>query len=339
MVNSGPLLTKSLSAWLFKWGEGVLLFYFGQVFLDKKKVKILLLIFLLSGFLISIDGIYQKIFGIDFIRGFSLMEASGFKAITAAFRHYNNFSTYVTVMFLIAIGFLIHQKKVFLRILLSLLSLLLLVDLFFTFSRGAWLALIIACLILRSFSSSRRVKKISFIMLVVFLAGLIFLPTVGERFITIFKKGGDADRFIMWKVAFLMFRESPILGKGIGLFMDHMNNYQYKGLDGLKFQYSQYAHNCYFQILAETGLAGLISFLWFLAELMFRGYRRLKQKVDFMFIGLFCAITAFLVHSFFDTQFYSLKLSVLFWVMASFLAVYICSDSSDDRLEDFNKRT
>jgi len=80
------------------------------------------------------------------------------------------------------------------------------------------------------------------------------------------------------------------------------------------------------QILAETGLLGLISFLWFLKELIFRSYNKLKQKSNSLFLGVFGGFLAFLIHSFFDTQLYHLKLSILFWLLASFIVVHITKD-------------
>ncbi|MDD3296601.1 MAG: O-antigen ligase family protein [Candidatus Omnitrophica bacterium] len=322
MINSGPYFAKSFSAWFFKWGEGVLLFYFGQVFLDKKKVKILLLVFVFSGVLVSIDGIYQKIFGIDFIRDFSLMAASGFNAITATFRHYNNFSSFLIVLFFINCGFLIKTKTRIFRVFLFLSSLFIVIDILFTYSRGAWLSFLMVSFFLAVFFTNKRIRATSLVFLLVFTLGIASLPAIRERFAYIFQIGGDTDRFRVWSAAILMFKASPLFGQGLGTFMDYINKY------GSQYLVAQYAHNCYLQILAETGIAGLLSFLWFLGELMFRGYYKLKKTFNFLFIGLFCGILAFLVHSFFDTQLFSLKLSVLFWVMASFLAVYIHSGYS-----------
>jgi putative inorganic carbon (hco3(-)) transporter len=84
----------------------------------------------------------------------------------------------------------------------------------------------------------------------------------------------------------------------------------------------QYAHNCYLQILAETGLIGLMTFLWFLFELIRNGYKKIKTNNDLISLGLFTGFLAFLIHMFFDTQMYSLKLSMLFWILAAFLETY-----------------
>ena len=137
---------------------------------------------------------------------------------------------------------------------------------------------------------------------------------MSERFVYIFKKGGDATRFQIWSAAIAMFKDSFLLGKGLGSFMGCFRQYSNLSI--------QYAHNCYLQILAETGLIGLLAFLWFLGEIILGSYKELRLKFNSLFLGLFSAFLAFLIHIFFDTQLYALKLSILFWVLASFLTIY-----------------
>ncbi|MBL7198377.1 MAG: hypothetical protein ISS47_09810 [Candidatus Omnitrophica bacterium] len=76
-----------------------------------------------------------------------------------------------------------------------------------------------------------------------------------------------------------------------------------------------YAHNCYLQMLAEIGIIGLASFLWIIGRLFKSSIRSFKKSRDLLLLGLLAGIIAFLVHSFFDTNLYSLQLSVLFWAM------------------------
>jgi putative inorganic carbon (HCO3(-)) transporter len=86
-----------------------------------------------------------------------------------------------------------------------------------------------------------------------------------------------------------------------------------------------YAHNCFLQLTVETGIIGLTSFLWILFTL----FQEALLKINFIYneskqeavlvIGLLSGILAFLIHSFFDTNFYSLQLSVYLWFMIGIL--------------------
>jgi len=315
LAVSGSFFKKSFHAWFFKWGEGVLLFYFAQIFLKNKHVKILLKVFIFSTFIICIDGLYQKISGVDFIRGFELIRQENFTAIRASFNYYNDFASFIVAMFFINWGILFYAKKLWLRLFLMCLSLLIIVNLFFTYSRGGWISFLAVYLFLTLISIDRKKKILLISFMIIFILGIISIPSLRERFLFIIKKGGDAGRFEIWKVAILMFKNSPFLGKGIGTFMEYLPKYSNLG--------SQYTHNCYLQILAETGLLGLISFLWFLQEIIMGCYKKLIKNSDFLLLGIFLGFLAFLIHSFFDTQLYSLKLSILFWILASFLDINI----------------
>jgi O-antigen ligase len=311
---SGPLFAKSLRAWICKWLEGVLLFYAARLFLDKKRIKILLFVLLTSAFLVSVDGIYQWIYGTDFIRGFGLTEVKGkFLSIRATFSHFNNFAGFIAIMFLLNCGLLFTVRKFLTRLPLYLLSFLILINMFFTYSRTAWLSLFCGLLFLIMFYPDKKVRKTFFVLLPFFIGAMITIP-FSRGLISSFIQRADAGRFRIWAAAFQMFKESPLIGKGLGLFMDYLPRY---GLERL------YAHNCYLQILAETGLLGLLPFLWFLGQIIFRGLKKIIKDTDTVFLGLFSAYLAFLLQIFFDTHLYSLKLSILFWILSAFTARYI----------------
>ncbi|MFH1772620.1 MAG: O-antigen ligase family protein [Candidatus Omnitrophota bacterium] len=312
---SGPLLPKSFKTWLCHWGEGVALFYCARVFLKKRHIKVLLITFLVSTVLVGIDGIYQKINGVDFIRGFEVIKRPGFTAIGASLKNYNDFASFLTVSFFINCGFIIFFKKAWQKTPFFLLAILILSNLYLTFSRGAWLSFIVVCLLMFAVLSDRKNKNIFIIFLLVFIFGIFSFPTLTERFLLIVKSGGDADRLRLWKAALLMFKDSPFLGKGLGTFMHYITEYE-KGM------LPQYTHNCYLQILAETGLAGFACFLLFLGKIILTGYRQLIKERNSVYSGLFAALLVFLIHSFFDTQLFSLKLSILFWILLSFVTVF-----------------
>ena len=78
-----------------------------------------------------------------------------------------------------------------------------------------------------------------------------------------------------------------------------------------------YAHNCFLQMAADTGVIGLGGFLYLLFVFFKSSISRavkLKDKFYKVFVlGLLAGILAFLMHSFFDTNLYSLPLAALFW--------------------------
>lgn len=320
LFASGPLFSKSLRAWITKWGEGVMLFYLARIFLNKKQLKTLLLVLLAATFLVCIDGVYQRMTGVDFLRGFELNTVDAYTAVRASFNHYNDFAAFLVTMFFVNLGVFGTLKKAYLKLLSVSLALLIILNMAFAYSRGSWVAFFIVCFFLAAFVSNRKIKALLISMLSIFLIGLFAAPVLRERLILIVQKGGDAGRFSMWKSAIAIFESSPVIGCGLGLFMDKVASYGTTS--------SQYAHNCYLQILAETGILGLGGFLWIIGQTATRACITLKKRLDVVSLGIFSGFSAFLIHAFFDTQLFSLKLSVFFWLLIALLAKSLEEEAS-----------
>ena len=76
-----------------------------------------------------------------------------------------------------------------------------------------------------------------------------------------------------------------------------------------------YAHNCYLQIWAETGIFSLLAFILFFSLILYKGIRAYRKNSNPFLLGLICGLFGFLVHCFFDIHLYSLQLAFLFWLM------------------------
>ncbi|MBN2483484.1 MAG: O-antigen ligase family protein [Candidatus Omnitrophica bacterium] len=314
-----PSLKTSATAWISKWGEGILLFYMAQVFLKRKSLIIIVSVFCVSACVVSIDGIYQLIRGVDFIRGFDLMRINNLFAVRASFRHYNNFASFLIVIFFVCSGIVFSSKNQRMRMFTIVVMFLICVNLLFTYSRGGWLSFVLVLFLLDIFLVRRRGRLLFVALGLLPLIALFIFPSFRDRILLY----GDAGRFTMWRAAWAMFKESPLLGKGLGLFMEFLPRYANVG--------HQYAHNCYLQVLAETGLVGFVPFMSFLGMLLFSGYALVCKKKDYLLMGIMLGVTAFLIHSFFDTQLFTLKLSILFWLFASFIVICLRSESLDVR--------
>lgn len=327
-VITSPLPGKSFNAWISKWGEGVMLFFAAQLLLKKEDLKKLLLSLLAGTFVVTLDGLYQRMAGVDFLRGMSALQQYGLTEIRATFNHYNGYATFLVSSFFLAIGIWMGSKRLWGKIVLGLLIGLILTNLLLTYSRGGWIAFLIACAFLIVFFGRVRVKIIFTSILVIFFSFAFAFPSIGERVLMSFKEGGDASRFRMWFAALLMFKDFPILGKGLGTFMDYLDIYLQPYFYGPRYPVlgAQYAHNCYLQILAETGLFGLLSFLWMFGKIMWEGFMTIRKKFEGILFGLTAGLLGYSLHAFFDSPLFSLRLAILFWIFLGFLA-HLLEDS------------
>ncbi|MDD5634915.1 MAG: O-antigen ligase family protein [Candidatus Omnitrophica bacterium] len=311
MITSGDLFLKSLRAWTTKWAEGIILFYLARIFLDRDRIKRLLYVLAGSVFLLCIDGLWQKFAGVDFLRGFKMTETSEFLAVRGTFAHYNDFGTFLVVAFFAALGLANYRlDKVPMRIYFTALNIILLVNLIFTYSRGAWSAFFAALILLLFFVRNKRIIVLSLSVICCGVLIAFFIPLSHEKIMVLLTKK-DSGRLAMWKDVLDMARQHPLVGCGVGLFMEIFGKLKEWGY--------QYVHNCYLQMLVETGILGLVSFLLFVGLIIKRVWLSVAQDHDRVVMGLGAAFAAFLVHAFFDTQFYSVQLSTLFWLLSAFL--------------------
>jgi len=308
LLNSGIDINKSLNALFFKWGQYILIFFIVQdTLVSKKRIRNTVGILLFVGCLVALDGVSQRFIGWEFFRGKHIgVINESLKAITGPFKHYNSFAAYLVCILTLFISAIFAKKREGKAIywVISFLLFLLAGCLFLTFSRGAWVGFWFACLLMLLLS---RKWKLILPLLCFFMLALVLAPGIRERVM-----GGDSGRFNVWNGAYGMIKDHPLLGMGIGTFMSNFSKYT-MGLG------VQYAHNCYLQIWAETGIFALLSFFGFVIAILSLGIKNFIKTHDYIALGLSCAIFGFLVHSFFDNHLYSLQLAVLFWFLAGML--------------------
>lgn len=79
---------------------------------------------------------------------------------------------------------------------------------------------------------------------------------------------------------------------------------------------SLYAHNSYLQFLAETGIFGLLSLLWFMTVIIKENIRSLRKGVNPQQASLFLmANAAFLVHNIVDFTFFLPEVALIWWTI------------------------
>lgn len=123
-----------------------------------------------------------------------------------------------------------------------------------------------------------------------------------------------ANRELWWNTAISMFKDNPLTGVGWGNYFNYSAVYRISG--GLS---SIYAHNIFFQVAAETGIFGLLSFLALLFIFMRGLILRFREAgTDKPFIlSLLIAASGFIVINCFDYSFYVPPLMFLFFMCLS----------------------
>jgi len=316
LINSGPYLQKSLWALLFKWGGYLVVFlFFREAMTDPIKRKRIGWVILATAAIIGIDSLVQFFTGTDLFYARPILEAPYYQAITATFKNYNDLASYLGVVTLIALAMTVAATQK-LRWILWVLTMTLEACFLLTFSRGAWLGFFAGLLLMVIISRQWKALLPVIILAIVAISlnASLAMRIISSLSLTISQQAGDhGGRSELWNVAFQMIRENPFLGKGLGTFMDYCGQRVPLG-------YGNYAHNCYLQIWAESGIFSLVAFLSFVGIVLGKALKAFKRKREPLLLGLLCGIFAFLIHSSLDTQLYSVSQSFLFWSMLGVLA-------------------
>ena len=118
-----------------------------------------------------------------------------------------------------------------------------------------------------------------------------------------------------------MIKDYPVLGVGLNAYSIAGKEYKKE----YQIDWGGYPHNCYLQMAAEIGIMGVMIFI-FLIYKVFREaecfYRQSQDPfVKAVLWGGLAGMTAYLVHSIFDTTMYSAALGILLWLLIGIIMV------------------
>ncbi|HEV1997679.1 MAG TPA: O-antigen ligase family protein, partial [Candidatus Dormibacteraeota bacterium] len=143
-----------------------------------------------------------------------------------------------------------------------------------SFSRGAWLG-VLAAFILLAALNARRLVLLGGVAVASALALLV--PAVRRRIAHEFNPTDPFNsvnsRVAVWKATLQMLRHRPIFGGGLSGF--HEAIAPYKQVSGYSEQLL-YPHNTFLTFWTETGLLGLVAFVWLLVDVARRCFRAIR---------------------------------------------------------------
>lgn len=233
---------------------------------------------------------------------------------------------------------------------------ILLIAFILSYSRAAWLSMMVALFVLILIKLKIRFKTLA-ITIIAFLAFVFTFQTeivmylernsdesssnLAEHFSSMTNISSDAsnlERVNRWSSAIRMFKERPVLGYGPGTYMFQYAKYQLKKdrtIISTNAGDAGNAHSEYLGPLSESGIGGLITFLIIILTVTYTAVhtwtrlsdKRLKGIVLAALIGLITYYVHGFLNNFLDTD----KLSVPFWgFTAMIVAIDIFSRRNDE---------
>lgn len=299
------------------------LIYFAAVNMirSKEMIKRSVSALMFSGFAVSVYGIYQNYFGVS---DRTWQDASMFANISgrvvSTLENPNVLAEYLILVipFMIVSLFIAGSiKKSAPFMVCALFSVLCLV---YTWSRGSWLGIIFALLILFIIINKKAIVAYLGMLLLVPFAPAVLPDSIIQRITTI---GNIADsstsyRVSIWQASLRMIKDHIAWGIGMGTeaFRLVYPEYSLAGIEG-----APHSHNLYLQICVELGAGGLAIFLlavFFFWQHCFTAIKKTNEKyIRLSAAGGLCAVTGFLLNGLTDYVWYNYRVYLMFWLVVS----------------------
>ena len=312
--------------------------------------NVLVTVYLLSALFVTVYGIKQYLYGAEALA--TWVDPTSSSADQVRVYSYlgnpNLLAGYLLPAIPLGIGAVFNWKGGMPKLLAVGMTVLNLICLYGTGSRGGWigaamglftLGLMLLYWILPRLPKALRkyIFPLFFLSIVLVIsAGLVSSTSFRNRALSVFAGREDSSnnfRINVWDAVKEMIRDRPILGIGPGnaAFNLIYPLYQRPNYSALG------AYSIYLEMLVEVGFLGFAIFYWFLLTLFARGLgqiQRLRQQSDTAAIGLMSAIAAMiamLVHGLVDTVWYRPEVATVWWLMVAVSFSYLSQTSQPEQ--------
>ncbi len=193
-----------------------------------------------------------------------------------------------------------------------------------TRSRIAILAAFVLTVIFLFQYKNKYVKFLAWLLGIVFLAGIIYISFLKSDFHSF------SERLIWWKTAYLIFKENIFFGAGFGSYSVLFKTFRPELVLNTLF-----AHNIIMQLLADTGIFGLLSFAGIIVSFYVRVIDGILEDIntDFYIVPAL-SVTAFLFVNLLDYSFFvPANMMVFFIILCS---VFFCNPQPNTGTKKIN---
>jgi putative inorganic carbon (hco3(-)) transporter len=201
------------------------------------------------------------------LRGGGLVNTEGLDRIRGTFAHSNPFASYLFLMITLAVAIFPHVSS---RWKIALVPYVIAcgVLLVLTYTRGAWVALVVALVVIAWLQD----RRIFLFLLAAFVALAILVPSVGVRLSDLSqeeKVTGAPGNSLVWRFGHwrevLGLQTNPLVGIGLREVELHDPS-------------QVLPHNDLVRVYVEMGLAGLAAYLWLAVVLWIESWRTWKRS-------------------------------------------------------------
>lgn len=297
------------------------------------RLKLLILLALAVSIYLSINAINDYRLGIFRLGKLEHNNARIGGSIGGLFGNSNDLALHLVTMIPIAFSLALANRGALRKAFFLSTTMLMIGAVVVTSSRGGFLALIAAILVLLHKLGRRNKPVAAGTVALGFVLFLVMAPaTYSDRLATIFNSGGEASasqRTEILKRSIFVALRYPISGVGIG-------NFHHRSIRELD------THNSYTQVAAEMGIGAMVVYIMFMVHPL-RKLRRIEQELFdsrskrrfyYLAIGLQASLVAYMVASFFGSVAYQWYVYYLIGYAIALRRIYYQREPQESLRED-----
>ncbi|NLW40858.1 MAG: polymerase [Tissierellia bacterium] len=289
----------------------------------RQDFNIVLVLLVFSATLVSLYGFYQYRVGVE-------MEARWLDAannpdvttrIYSVFGNPNILAEYLIMMIPISISLFWFSKKIHKKAIFLATTLILLLAVVLTYSRGGWIGLAFGIFVFVLLIE----KRLFLAAIPLSLGAIYFLPqSIINRILSIanFADSSNSYRLRMWVITLEIIRDHWLVGVGFGHlpFKETFETY-------IRTMPTFHAHNTYLETMAEMGILGFIIFVILLFILFKYSINKLvrgeNSYIKTMAIGVISGLAGVLAHGLVENILYIPRIITTFWILVALLLTLV----------------
>jgi putative inorganic carbon (HCO3(-)) transporter len=283
-----------------EWALLIMLMMFWGV--DKPEtLKRILLVFLACSSLAMVYAVWQTFWGFEYYRGMELGWMGGYYRAVGFYGFYLTFAALAMIVFFLALSHAFELRER--RIVTSVLALVSFLAIVGSFARSIWLSLAVG-IPLFGFLRNKKIGITVTIALVALASiGILVEPALRYRAESIIDMSQNETRLNLWKTAIEVAKAHPLLGVGEDNWDHAFPKFKVEG----NYDTTVHPHNDYLNVLASSGVPGLIAFLGMWVIALSTGFRMWRRSGDPLVrsvaLGASLSLLGFLVGAFFQNYY------------------------------------
>ncbi|OGB75333.1 hypothetical protein A2810_01615 [candidate division Kazan bacterium RIFCSPHIGHO2_01_FULL_49_10] len=236
---------------------------------------------------------------------------------SAVFSSANYLSLFVVPVVILGLGLLSSIARRW-RWWVVVALLLMLGAVYFTRSYAGWLGLMAGLIVLMLCRTRVWVVAVSG-------AGVALIAILSQwqhpkfqQMLDLIGRSSSHVRLQVWQTAWLMIKEHPLTGIGLGLFEKRYLEFAEQLFSPPIELNMLHSHNIVLQFLVNTGVSGAAGFVWIIVNFVRRIWSSAVNGRDVLSAASLAALVALLTHGMLDMAYWKNDLSALFWVIVAF---------------------